>query len=126
MVRVCGVYVWHCPARKFFRRAARKLRAQLSKPAPVVDEFDPDHYVVDHTNVEMPAWFHEIPGAPATVIIKQGTQKMQVSLPYTVHPFSLDCVNGKTPAQIEVRKARALRDAERSRAACAEECSRLN
>jgi hypothetical protein len=126
MDRICGVYVWHYPARQFFRRAARKVRAAFSKPAPVVDDLDPAHYVVDFTNVEMPAWFHEIPGAPATIMVEQGTRRMNVRMPLMARPFSLDCVNGVTPAIIEVEKARALRDAERSRAACAEERSRLN
>lgn len=31
MVRICGVYLWHCPLRKHCRRAMRKI---LNRPAP--------------------------------------------------------------------------------------------
>ena len=67
----CGIY-FHCPLRKYCRRALRKVSG---KPAPV-------------TKPRRAAW-HDIPGISEAVEIEDGTSRIKVSIPRTRQPFYL-------------------------------------
>jgi hypothetical protein len=64
MVRLCGIYLFHCSLRKHLRRAVRKV---FNRPAPATDwedEFD----------------FEEVDGVLQGVRVKNGTQRISVLL----------------------------------------------
>ena len=71
MVHFCGLY-FHCPLRKYCRRAARKI---MGKPAPIAKG--------------RVAASKEIPGISEDIFIDYGTTRTKVTLPRSSVPFSL-------------------------------------
>jgi hypothetical protein len=63
MVRLCGIYLFHCSLRKHLRRAVRKV---FNRPAP---EFNWEENEFD---------FEEVDGVLEGVRVKHGTQRISV------------------------------------------------